>query len=203
MIDAFVEGVRSIVQVCHLVILVPVALTVVAARGRWQAVVGAVCGVVVGGFVFVTSPFGNITDLQLRVTAVLVIVGVAALAGARLAHPPLRRGLESPWTAAATAAAIGVMVTQWWRPCVGVQLGDILTNAPDHPWSQLLPTVGFMIGLTTPLIVIGLIYAAWPPNPRVTTRLGWVGSGLVVVLGLSVLVGQHGEIVSRLLEWSQ
>jgi hypothetical protein len=48
-IDAFVEGVRSIDQVCNVVILAPLALTIVAANGRWQSVVWAVAGVLVGG----------------------------------------------------------------------------------------------------------------------------------------------------------
>jgi hypothetical protein len=35
------------------------------------------------------------------------------------------------------------------------------------------------------------------------TRLAWIGSGLTFVLGVSVIAGQHGEIVSRLFQWSQ
>ena len=67
MIDAFAEGVRSIVQVCHLVILAPVALTIVAARGRREAVVGAVTGVVLGGWIFATG-WITFSDVVLRVS---------------------------------------------------------------------------------------------------------------------------------------
>jgi hypothetical protein len=83
---------------------------------------------------------------------------------------------------------------------VGRELGSILTNAPDRPWSQLLPTFGFMRGVSLPLITIGPLYAAWYPGP---VAAGWVGCGLTVALGLSELGGQHGEIVSRLFRRSQ
>lgn len=210
MIDAFVEGVRSIVQVCHLVILAPVALTIVAARGRWQVVAGAVFGVVLGGWFFITNRFGSITDLQLRVTALLLIAAVVLLAFPGICDRDRPEGarrfgevVQTPGAGAVIAAIVGVMVTQWWRPCVGVELGSLLTNAPSDPWGQLLSSIGFMLGISIPLIVLGLIYGAAKPNVDVTTKAAWVGSSLAVVLALSVIAGQHGEIVSRLFQWSQ
>lgn len=210
MIDAFVEGVRSIVQVCHLVILAPVGLTIVVARGRWQAVAGAVLGVVVGGWVFVTNRFGSVTDTQLRATASILIVAVVLLGFPRLFdrdHPRWMRAagdrVRSPVAAFGVSALVAAMVTQWWRPCVGVELGTILTNGPNDPWGQLLPSSAFMIGIAAPLVLIGLAYAAIRPTNEVSTRLGWVGAGLTIVLAMSVIAGQHGEIVSRLFRWSQ
>ena len=210
MIDAFVEGVRSIVQVCHLVILAPVALTIVAARGRWQAVAGSVFGVVFGGWFFVTNRFGSITDTQLRVTATLLIVAVIPIAFPKLFDRDrpawLRTTGEQAGSAAATfaiPALVATMVTQWWRPCVGVELGSILTNGPRDPWGQLLPSTGFMLGVSTPLILLGLIYASVRPAAELSARLAWVGASLVFVLAASVIAGQHGEIVSRLFQWSQ
>ncbi len=200
MIDAFVEGVRSIVQVCHLVILAPVALTIVAARGRWEAVAGAVAGVVFGGWVFAAG-WITFSDVVLRFSALLLIAAVVALGAPRLFGRD--EIVRSPIAIAGIAGGVAVLVTQWWRPCVGEELGSILTNAPDRPWSQLLPTVGFMLGVSLPLVAIGLVYAAWPPGPTTATRLGWIGCGLTAVLGMSVIAGQHGEIVSRLFQWSQ
>lgn len=210
MIDAFVEGVRSLGQVCHLAILAPVALTIVAARGRWPAVVGAVFGVVLGGWLFVTNRFGSITDLELRISALALIILVLPLGfpGVLRRDRPswfrrIGRAIQSPAGTAGIAATVGVIVAQWWRPCVGVELGSILTDAPADPWGQLLPTIGFMLGISLPLVVLGLVYAAWKPSASTAKRLGWVGSILTVVLAVSVLGGQHGEIVSRLFEWSQ
>ncbi len=210
MIDAFVEGVRSIVQVCHLVILAPVALTIVAARGRWHAVTGAVAGVVLGGWFFVTNRFGNITDIQLRVTASILIAAVVLVGFPALFHrdnPTWLRALgariQSPVATFGISALVATMVAQWWRPCVGVELGSILTNGPGDPWGQLLPSASFMFGIATPLILLGLVYAAAKPAVEVSTKLAWVGSAFTIVLAASVIAGQHGEIVSRLFQWSQ
>ena len=181
-------------------ILAPVALSIVAAHGRWQAVVGAVAGVVIGGWVFAAG-WITLSDATLRLSAVLLIAGVVALGAPRVFGR--EEIIRSPLGIGALTGGIGFLVTQWWRPCVGEELGSILTNAPDQPWSQLLPAIGFMLGISLPLIAIGLLYAAWPPGPVTATRLGWTGSGLTVVLGFSVVAGQHGEIVSRLFQWSQ
>jgi len=209
-IDAFVEGVRSLGQVCHLVILAPVALTIVAARGRWYAVVGAVSGVVLGGWLFVTNRFGAITDLELRVSALMLIALVLPLGfpGILRRNRPswarrLGRAIQSPVGTTAITAAVGVLVVQWWRPCVGVELGAILTNAPDDPVGELLPTIGFMVGICVPLVVLGLIYALWKPTARTARVVGRVGAASAAGLAVSVLAGQHGEIVSRLFQWSQ
>ncbi len=210
MIDAFVEGVRSIVQVCHLVILAPVALTIVAARGRWPSVAGALFGVVLGGWLFVTNRFGSITETELRVTAALLIALVVIVGFPSLFerdHPSwLRRAGEiaqSPPSSFAATALVAAMVTQWWRPCVGVELGSILTNGPRDPLGQLLPSTGFMLGVAMPLVLLGPAYAAARPNENASAKLAWVGAGLTVVLAVSVIAGQHGEIVSRLFQWSQ
>jgi len=208
MLDPFVEGVRSIVQVCQLVILAPAALAIVAARGRWPGVAGAIGGVVVGGWLFVTNRFGAITDLELRISAVVVLVAALALglgAGLSQERPAttITRAVTSPTATWAIPALIGLIVVQWWRPCVGIELGTILTAAPDEPWRQLLPTIGFMLGISIPLFALGLIYMVWRPAPALARRVALVAAVLCAVLAASVLAGQHGEIVSRLFQWSQ
>lgn len=209
MSDAFVEGVRSVGQACHLVILAPVAMMIIAARGRWQAVVGAVAGVTVGGYIFVTRWF-IFTDLQLRLSALAVIAGLVVVtlpSVARGDRPEwlarITTAMESPWPAASISAAVGVIVTLWWRPCVGEELGEILTLAPGQPWSQLFPTVGFMIGVSIPLVLLGLAFGAWQPTATVASKLGVFAAAFGVLLSGSVVIGQHGEIVSKLFQWSQ
>ncbi|BAN02940.1 hypothetical protein [Ilumatobacter coccineus] len=209
MIDAFAEAVRSLTQVCHLVVVAPVAMTILAARGRWPAVAGAIGGIAAGGVVFVTR-WIVLTDGRLRLSALLVI-GVVAMIGLSHLVPAHRgerierfaAGAESTWAVAGSSAVVGAIVTQWWRPCVGEALGEILTLAPNDPWGQLLPTIGFMLGISLPLLVIGLAYMAWQPSPAVATRIGVAATAVGIVLAASVVFGQHGEIVARLFQWSQ
>ena len=165
-----------------------------------ESVAGAVTGVVFGGWIFATG-WITLSESLLRASAVLLIAAAVVLGAPHLFGR--EQIVRSPAALGAISGGVAVLVTQWWRPCVGTELGSILTNAPDRPWSQLLPTFGFMLGISFPLIAIGLLYAAWPPGPVASRRLGWVGCGLTVALGLSVLGGQHGEIVSRLFQWSQ
>lgn len=208
MIDAFVEGVRSLGQACQLVIIAPMAMVVIAARGRWPVVAGAVAGVVLGGWVFAARWFVP-SDTQLRLSAVFVALAVVALALARddaagstrLAH--LRRSMARTAPSAGAAVGAGVLVTQWWRPCVGEELGDILTLTPDDPWGQFPAVVGFMTAVSLPLVMIGLLFAAWRPGRSAASLASALGAGVGVVLAASVVVGQHGEIVGKLFEWSQ
>lgn len=208
MIDAFVEGVRSLGQACQLVILAPAAMLVIATRGRWEAVTGAVAGVVLGGWAFAARWIVP-SDVQLRFSALVVgllVVGAAfgradVAGSSRTAH--LRRWLGRASTMAVSAVVTGVLVTQWWRPCVGEELGEILTLTPDDPLGQLPAVVGFMTAVALPLVVIGLLFAAWRPEPRVGAAVGYAGAGVGLVLAASVVVGQHGEIVAKLFEWSQ
>ena len=159
-----------------------------------------VVGVVLGGWIFATG-WITFSDTALRVSAVVLIVSVVALGAPR----PFGRDevVRSPAAIGAITGGVALVVTQWWRPCVGEQLGSILTHAPARPVSQLLPTIGFMLGISVPLVAIGLVRAVWPPAPPTAARLGSVGCGLAVVLGASVLAGRHGEIVSRLFAWSR
>ncbi|MEM1335263.1 MAG: hypothetical protein AAGG08_17575 [Actinomycetota bacterium] len=227
MIDAFVEGARSIVQACHLVILAPVMMAVLAARASWTVVAGAVVGVCLGGWLFATR-WLLLDDDQIRWSS-LAVIGMIALSAwaslraTELADEPSSTNDRAPdstndrapesTTAGAvdvirrmspvTAGAVGVVVTAWWRPCVGSELGDILTRAPGAPWGQLLPTIGFMLGISLPIVAVGLAVAAWQPAAGAARRLAGFAGALGVVLAASVLAGQHGEIVARLFAWSE
>lgn len=205
MIDAFVEGVRSIVQVCHLVILVPVAMVVLAGRARWPVLGGAIAGVVIGGWIFMTR-WLVLSDGQVRISG-LFVIGALLVVGIPVVVDKVLRGwsesTSAEWTAVGLAAGIASVVTLWWRPCVGEELGEILTRAPDEPLGQLLPTIGFMLGLSIPLLAIGLAYVAWSPDVTAARRVGHVAAGIGMLLAASVVLGQHGEIVARLFEWSQ
>jgi len=199
-LDAGIEGVRSITQPCQLVILVPVAAAVVAGRASWRVVVAAVSGIAVGGWLFITRAI-VVGDAAIRWSSLIVICAFGVLLWRRARTPGDLRA--APAVEAVLAAAVGLVTTTWWRPCVGEQLGELLTRGPNEPWATLPASVAFMVGMSTPILAIGLIRAAWQPTPRVAMTLGFVAAGAGLLLGLSVVSGQHGEVVATLFEWSQ
>lgn len=212
MLDAFVEGVRSITQACQLVVLVPVAALVLAGRARAAVVGAAVGGVVLGGWLFVTRSL-VLDDTAIRwsgllVVALVVAVGLPALAetstvAGRWLPSGALRPLRHPALAPAAVALVAVVATTWWRPCVGEQLGRILTSAPDEPVAQAPATFGFMLGMALPLVAVGLLVAAIRPPARPLAIGSLAAGGVTIVLAASVVAGQQGEIVAQLLEWSQ
>ncbi|MEM9042254.1 MAG: hypothetical protein AAGD33_20405 [Actinomycetota bacterium] len=212
MIDAFVEGGRSIVQACHLVILVPVAAMVLAARARWQVMVGAVVGIVVGGWLFATR-WLVLDQAQIRwsgllVGALAVAVVVPALprwfeGASSLGDTAAIRTLGQPWVGASLTALVAIVVTAWWRPCVGEHLGTILSRAPDEPFAQLPAMVGFMLGISVPLVAIGLLVRVLEPGRRSLDLTSYAAAGLGVLSAVAVVAGRQADIVARLFEWSQ
>ncbi|MEL6891550.1 MAG: hypothetical protein AAFP84_08145 [Actinomycetota bacterium] len=248
MIDAFVEGARSIVQACHLVILFPVAATVLAARARLPVVAWSLAGIVLGGWVFATR-WLVLDDTQIRWSSLVVVAGLLAIAvqqrligrrrnasstpprdessvssgdraststddsastGSDSVEPPddgavTQRFTESDWVTlpAVVAGGVAFIATTWWRPCVGEHFGDILTRAPNDPWGQLAPSVGFMAGVSLPILLLGLLIGGLDPGTLVRRRLAIASAGVGVILAVSVLAGQHGEIVAKLFEWSE
>jgi cytochrome c-type biogenesis protein len=150
-----------------------------------------------------------VTDLRVRLSAVIVVVALVGLIlpiavpddGNSLSR--LRNALAQPWISALLTGLVALIVTHWWRPCVGIELGSILTAAPDDPIGQLPATVGFMLGISIPLLLVALTFVAARPTGLFAGRLAWGGATLCTVLAVSVIAGQHGEIVSRLFQWSQ
>ena len=149
MIDAFVEGVRSIVQVCHLVILAPVALSIVAAHGRWQAVVGAVAGVVLGGWIFAAG-WLTLSDAMLRLSAVVLIAGVVVLGAPRACSDARRSSARPSESAPSPVASVCSSPSGGGRAWVK----NSARSSPTHPTSRgrsCFPTIGFMLGISLPL----------------------------------------------------
>lgn len=203
MIGPFVEGARSIVQPCQLVILAPVVAAVVAGRARWQVVVAAMAGVILGGWFFIAR-WAVLDETAIRWSSLLVIAAAAALAMRRAGV--IGGSGDSPtghWIDASAAGMIALVVTTWWRPCVGEELGELLTRGPDEPWRALPGSWAYMLGVSLPILAIGLIAAAWNPGASAARRAGWAGAAVCATLAGTVVIGQHGEIVATLFEWSQ
>lgn len=212
-VDPFTEAVRSLTQPCSLLVVAPIALVVAVSRGRWQALVAATIGAVVGGWALAggwlsLSGFG----LQLSAAVVVVVVLALGLAAASVQRDrrdrtdtPLERGLDRIERPASQAAGVGVVAfiaTLWWRPCVGVELGGILTDSQESLTGELLPMAFYMIGLVAPAAAVALTFAAARLPYDVARVVSSGAAAACLIIAASVLVGQHDEVVVALTRWT-
>jgi len=191
-LSAGAEGLRAVAQPCSLTVLVPVVFAAIAARGRWAAVGGALLAGVFGGWVYVAGWYqpGDGAEQLSGVVMLAGLVGLVVATWRELAVPPA--------ATAAIAAGVTLIATTWWRPCVGPELGAMLTRAPGNPWSQLLPTAAFMTGMLVPVLVVGLLATLWPLPTRVAGPVTAGGAVVAGVLAGAVALGHRDAVVSEL-----
>lgn len=199
MIGPFVEAIRATPQPCTFLLVVPISIAVIVTRARWQAF-AAVCGsAVVGGWLLAANWF-LLDGVFLRVSGVVVIVALAVVA-----VPAVRARVEITARAdvqVAISAAVALIATQWWRPCVGDELGTILTGAQFDLAGQLFPMSAYMLGAMVP---VGLIVLAWrvlTPSDRVIRPLVYGASAAGFVIAASIVAGQHDDVVVTLTRWT-
>ena len=184
------EGIESLKLACSLVLLIPALGIVLMGRRRvwlvptWIATVSLIAWLRFTGW---WTPFPS--------GAGHVLAGVALLGLVVLAWKRDRLVTDL----AATAA--GAFLAGWtWVPCVGRELGDVLNNARAQPWSELLPTLLYMVGLFVPLVLIAALQVAWPNFGDVSDdrRVRGLGLGLVAMVGALVAVTLFDDLASEL-----
>ena len=198
-VGPFSEALRSTIQPCTFLLLAPVMLVVVAARLRLQAVIAAFGAGILGGWVFADNTF-VLDGWWLRLSA-LPVLGVFV----GLAIPAV--GDRFPRLRGTTAGALGTGfvtagATLWWRPCVGNELGTILTDAQSGVVGQMLPMAAYMIGALTPVAAVALAHRVWEPDQRTDVWLGWGALLMALIVSGSILVGRHDQIVVALTRWT-
>ncbi len=110
----------------------------------------------------------------------------------------LRGGL-SGW---ASGLVAGGLATWLWVPCVGKQLGTILNAAPESPASQLIPMGLFVVGLSTPLLVVGLLPVVFRSLVHIERPLANIAVALVLFVGVAMMFGWYDDVVIQLNRWS-
>ncbi len=199
MIGPFAEAVRASTQPCTFLLVVPAVVAVVAARARWSSLVTVLVAAVVGGWWFASNAF--VLDgwlLRLTGVAVIALLGIVVVGDRR----PDATVLSDEWVAAAVAGIVTLIATQWWRPCVGAELGAILTDAQDGLAGQLPAMAAYMLGAMVPAAVVVLAVQVLQPSARVLDvgALGALAIGVVVAGALAL--GQHEEVVITLTRWT-
>lgn len=182
MIPALIEGITQSLLPCSWTLLLPAVALGLATR-RATAFATFTGGVVVAAWIAATGWY----------VAPVWLAGIALLSGAALWW----------WTGPAPlpSALVGVGAGWAWRPCVGPELGDVLTTAQTDPWAALVPLGLFLIGV----VGVGLL-GGWGVSRFVgesrsasTTRAGSVVAG---ILGLTMVLGLYSDIASVLARWS-
>ena len=201
MIPAFAEAIRATTQPCTILLIAPALFAVLATRGRWRPLVGTLVGAVVGGWLFMANVVA-LSDAQVRASGLVAAAVVIALIVA-----PHVRWLQ--WAAdrrvqTAAAGGLAFLGTLWWRPCVGEELGVILTGAAnDGVAGELLGMAAYMLGAMTPVVIVALVLRAIDPSVRQTVWLASATTGLAVMLGTALAFGHYDELVATLTDWSQ
>jgi cytochrome c biogenesis protein CcdA len=201
MIPAFAEAVRATTQPCTLLPIASPLLVVLATRGRWAPLVAAIAGAVVGGWLFMANLL-VLSGMQLRVSGVVVAGALLVLAAGTVGVTHLRWA-QDVRVQSAIAAGAAFIARLWWRPCVGSELGAILTDARSDGIAAQIPAMtAYMLGAMVPVVAAALIIRAINPTRRgLSAVIGTAAVG-ALLLGGALVLGRYDQLVSRLTSWS-
>ncbi|MDE0122731.1 MAG: hypothetical protein OXS33_13555 [bacterium] len=188
----FAEGIRSSVLACsYSVLLVGLALVVLRRKDRMGAL-GMFAGFAILSAWVRAAGISNL--LAGRVATVLLVIGGLALALMVNRRPA---GL-------AGSALLGTFAGATWFPCVGEELGTVLTRAQGEQGAALWLLGVYLIGVMIPLVAI-LAVAMYLPVVRRWMDGRWVAMAAKAVLaaiGVLVLTDHYDTLLSTLARWS-
>jgi cytochrome c biogenesis protein CcdA len=197
-LGAFAEAVRASTQPCTVLLIVPMSAVVLVARCRPPAVLAALGAGVLGGWVVAANRF-VLAGASLRAAGAVAVVGLLAIA-----IPPLRERspFEPQRLESVVAGGVALLATLWWRPCVGEELGAILTASRDDLVGQLPGMTAYVLGAMVPVMAIALAAHAvdWPRPVASATRWSALAVGLLVAGALAI--GRHDDLVVTLTRWT-
>lgn len=202
-VGPFAEGVRSTFQPCTFLLIVPTITVVITARARWQALASALGAGIAGGWVLVDNRW-ILDGWTLRASALLVAALLVLLVVPRVRDGATRLGLpaDRPWLDVATVGVVTFTATMWWRPCVGEELGAILNGAQRGLAAQFAPMAGYMVGSLIAVIVVVVVRHAAAPSDRLIVMAARVAAALGLVVAVSLVAGQHDDVVVTLTRWT-
>jgi hypothetical protein len=196
---AFFEAIRATTQPCTLLLLIPPIAMAIITRGRWTAFAAICVCAVLGGWLFIANVVA-LDGWQLQLSAALVItaIGLELIAPS---VPQLRRATTTS-AQAAVAGLVAFVATLWWRPCIGEELGVILTGARNGVSGELPGITAYMLGAMVPVLAVVLVIRAIDPSPMAARRAGWAAGATGVVVAAAVAIGRHDELVTTLTRWT-
>jgi cytochrome c biogenesis protein CcdA len=202
------EGFESALMACSLIVLLPGLAAALAAR-RTAVPTLATYGAALTGLSWLRfSDRGG--DFPALVIALALAAGLGLLVAPRLLA---RRAGETAADAGPTGAdyaslgggfLAGVGAAELWRPCVGLEFGQVLNALPDRGITGLGQMAVYLVGVLAPLIGVGAALTLVPERHRRRAEpwLAAIGGVALGALALATAVGLHDDLVGQLFEWS-
>jgi len=92
--------------------------------------------------------------------------------------------------------------TLWWRPCIGTELGVILTASRRGLLGQF-PGMGvYILGAMVPVLGVALVLRAVDLSPTARRRSAYSASAVGLIVAAALAVGRHDELVATLTRWT-
>jgi cytochrome c biogenesis protein CcdA len=192
--STLVEGFESVAQPCTLPLLCS-ALIFALAAGRAAPL--AVASVVVGMSLMAWARFSKIVTID--VIGFTAVIAGLAVAVSIILVAAFRR---TNWSAVAAGSFVGgAVAAAAWRPCVGPRLADILNEAPDAPFANLLPAIAYVLGIAAIPAAFAALPIAVPRTADVLDRtsVAATGAALGVAAGALMAFGVWDSVLEELL----
>lgn len=194
MFSLLVEGLESAWLPCSLILLVPGAATVLAAREQLApALAGFGAATIALAWLRFADrggdwPVGFAAVALIGATVVLLVPLIdrerlLALAGGTLA---------------------GGASAELWEPCVGSAFGQLLNQLPEQGASGAVLLAVYLAGVLAPLLAFAAVVELFPRallDPARST-LAVIGGTVLAVMAVATAVGLHDDVVGRLILWS-
>lgn len=195
MISLLVEGFRSALLPCSLVLIVPGTAAVLAARGRTFAMasVFAVAAIVTAWLRFA----GRAADWPPWISA----LGLAAGALMLVVADDGRRAAVAHGIA---AAVIGAATAELWEPCRGEALDPLLAGLAERGPAGGLELALYVLAAVSPVAAVAIALRLVPERLDEVARssLALVGGTALSVFAIAVAAGYHDEVTAQLSRWS-
>ena len=193
MLALFSEGVATSVFPCSLVLAVPsLAVAVASRRSSGLAAIAFLIGLLANSWL----RFAGIVGVWPSIVTGTVVLVVAIAVVRRDIGPPGVVVLSSAWAGAAAASL--------WRPCVGVEFGQVLTDLNDAGLRGLIELAIYLSGVLTPIIAVIAALNAMPRRwlDRSDKALRFGGGAVLGILAVGILIGLHERVIDELFRLS-
>ncbi len=197
MFDAFGEAVRATTQPCTFLLVAPTLVGVMLVGATGAALGAALVAAILGGWLLA----GNWWVLDgewLQVSAAVLLAGIVVVAASY--RVDRLEAVRRPTAAAGASFATTLLASLWWRPCVGQELGSILTSSQSDVVGQLPGMAAYMLGTMVPVVALVLVVRAI--EPRRPERLAFAAATLGIVIAGSLVLGRHDTVIVTLTRWS-